>query len=36
MTDYQRRTLLKMLCFILDGCRDLKEAREKIAELLHG
>lgn len=34
MTDKQFDKILKMVSMILDGCKDLDEAKEKIAELL--
>lgn len=34
MTDKQFEKILKMVSMILDGCEDLKEAKEKVAELL--
>ena len=35
MTDYQLRTILKMVKMILDGCSTIEEAREKIDILLN-
>lgn len=35
MTDKQFTKILEMVRMILDGCKDLTEAREKIAELLN-
>lgn len=34
MTDKQFDKILKMVAMILDGCDDLEEAKEKVAELL--
>lgn len=34
MTDKQFDKVLKMVSMILDGCKDLDEAKEKVAELL--
>lgn len=34
MTDKQFDKILKMVSMILDGCKDLNEAKEKVAELL--
>ncbi len=34
MTDKQFDKILKMVAMILDGCQDLEEAKEKVAELL--
>lgn len=34
MTDLQFATFLRMIRQILDGCRDLDEAKQKIDELL--
>lgn len=34
MTDKQFDKILKMVSMILDGCKDLDEAKEKVAELL--
>lgn len=34
MTDRQLDTLLRMIHMILDGCKDLDEAKEKVEELL--
>jgi len=34
MTDKQFDKILKMVSMILDGCKDLEEAKEKVAELL--
>ncbi len=34
MTDKQFDKILKMVAMILDGCKDLSEAKEKVAELL--
>lgn len=33
MTDKQFEKILKMIGMILDGCKDLDEAKEKIKEL---
>ena len=34
MKDKQFDRIIKMVSMILDGCKDLEEAKEKIAELL--
>ena len=34
MTERQFDKIMKMVAMILDGCKDLDEAKEKIAELL--
>lgn len=34
MTDKQFDKILKMVAMILEGCKDLNEAKEKVAELL--
>lgn len=34
MTDYQFRALLRMIAKVLDGCKDLDDAKEQIADLL--
>lgn len=34
MTDKQFDKILKMVSMILDGCKDLEEAKQKVAELL--
>lgn len=34
MTDKQFQKILEMFSMILDGCKDLDEAKAKIAELL--
>lgn len=34
MTDKQFDKILKMVSMILDGCKNLDEAKEKVAELL--
>ena len=34
MTDKQFDKILKMVAMILDGCKDLEEAKAKVAELL--
>ena len=34
MTDKQFDKILKMVSMILDGCKNLEEAKEKVAELL--
>ena len=34
MTDKQLYTLIKMIRMVLDGCKDLDEAKEKVEELL--
>ena len=36
MTDRQLSTLLKMVRMILDGCKDLEEAKEKLRKLIEG
>lgn len=36
MTDKQYDGILQMIGMILDGCEDLDEAKEKIAELREG
>ena len=36
MTDKQFDKILKMVAMILDGCKDLAEAKEKVEELLDG
>lgn len=35
MTDYQFQTMLKMILEILDSCKDVEEAKEKIKALLN-
>ena len=35
MTDYQFQTILKMILEILDNCKDVEEAKEKIKALLN-
>lgn len=35
MTDKQFDKMLKMFGMILDGCKDLEEAKEKVEELLN-
>ena len=30
MTDYQFQTILKMILEILDSCKDIEEAKEKV------
>lgn len=35
MTDYQFRTVLKMVIEILNGCKDVEEAKDKIKALLN-
>ncbi len=35
MTDYQFQTMLKMILEILDSCKDIEEAKEKIKALLN-
>ena len=35
MTDYQFQTILKMILEILDNCKDVNEAKEKIKALLN-
>lgn len=34
MSEYELETFLKMILEILNGCKDLKEAQEKIEALL--
>lgn len=34
MTDKQFKTILEMVDMILDGCKDLSEAKEKIKKLI--
>nr|DAD89186.1 MAG TPA: Regulatory protein sdiA lactone, quorum sensing, TRANSCRIPTION [Siphoviridae sp. ct5Px37] len=34
MTDYQFQTFLKMILEILNGCRTIEEAKEKVESLL--
>ena len=34
MTDKQFKTILEMVNMILDGCKDLEEAKEKIQKLV--
>lgn len=34
MTDKQFDKILKMVSMILDGCKDLNEAKEKVSELI--
>lgn len=34
MTDKQFKTILEMVDMILDGCKDLKEAKEKVQKLI--
>lgn len=34
MTDYQFRALLRLVRQVLDGCKDLDEAKQRIDELL--
>lgn len=34
MTDYQFKTILKMVLDILDSSKDIEEAREKVKNLL--
>ena len=34
MTDYQLDKILRMIAMILDGCKDLDEAKRKVAALL--
>lgn len=34
MTDKQFEKILKMVSMILEGCEDITQAREKIAELI--
>lgn len=35
MTDYQFQTILKMILEILDNCKDIEEAKEKVKALLN-
>lgn len=35
MTDYQFQTILKMILEILDNCKDVEEAKEKVKALLN-
>ena len=34
MTDKQFKTILEMVNMILDGCKDLAEAKEKVKKLI--
>lgn len=34
MTDKQLKTILEMVDMILDGCKDLDEAKEKVQRLI--
>lgn len=34
MTDTQFKTILEMVNMILDGCKDLAEAKEKVQKLI--
>ncbi len=34
MTDKQFKTILEMVDMILDGCKDLEEAKEKVQRLI--
>ena len=34
LTDKQFDKILKMVCMIMDGCKDLDEAKEKVRELI--
>lgn len=34
MTDKQFDKIIKMIAMILDGCKDLDEAKKKVAEIL--
>ncbi len=34
MTDRQFKTILEMVDMILDGCKDLEEAKEKVQKLI--
>ena len=34
MTDKQFKTILEMVDMILDGCKDLEEANEKVQKLI--
>ncbi len=36
MTDKQFRTIFEMFDMILDGCKDLDEAKEKVHKLIEG
>ena len=35
MTDKQFKTILEMVNMILDGCKDLTEAKEKVQKLIN-
>lgn len=35
LTDYQFQTILKMILEILDNCKDVEEAKEKVKALLN-
>lgn len=35
LTDYQFQTILKMILEILDNCKDVEEAKEKVKNLLN-
>lgn len=35
MTDYQFKTILKMILEILNSCKDIEEAKEKVKALLN-
>lgn len=35
MTDYQFQTILKMILEILENCKDIEEAKEKVKALLN-
>lgn len=35
MTDYQFQTILKMILEILDNCKDIEDAKEKVKALLN-
>ena len=34
MTDKQLQTILEMIDMILDGCKDLEEAKQKVQKLI--
>ncbi|MCD8104278.1 MAG: hypothetical protein LUF35_04580 [Lachnospiraceae bacterium] len=36
MTDKQFKTIFEMFDMILDGCKDLDEAKEKVQRLIEG
>ena len=35
MTDKQFKTILEMVDMILDGCKDLEEAKQKVQKLMY-